>query len=123
MFSFFDADVSSQMGSPQDWQDIVVTSLIFAFFGIIMYIGSVRYELSYDKAAKWWWSCFAPLGIAVLLGAQRMAFLTNYAYINTVVTRKLMISHWASILVPVLCIAIILLHRRKIRQSESRRVY
>ena len=123
MFSFFDAEKSSQLGSPQSAMDIVITSLIFAFFGVMWFVAAIRYELSYDKKAKWWKGCFALLGIAALLGLQRMAFLTNFAYANTVITRKLLYAHYLSFLIPVLCIASIILYNWLKVRNEGRRVY
>lgn len=123
MLSFFNAEQSSQFGSPQSAMDIVISSLLFAFFGVMMFIGSVRYELSYNKEAKWWKWCFAPLAIATIFGIQRMAFLTNFAYANTVISRKLLYAHWLSLLIPVLCIASIILYQWLKVRNEGRRVY
>ena len=123
MLSFFNAEQSSPFGSPQSAMDIVISSFIFAFFGVMMFIGAIRFELTYDKVATWWKWCFLPLGIGVLLGIQKVAFLTSYGYINTVITKKLLWSHYLALMVPVLCIAAILLYKWLKQRNEERRVY
>ena len=123
MLSFFNAEQSSPWGCPASAMDIVISSFLFAFFGIMMYIGSVRFELTYDKPAKWWRWSFAPLGVAVLLGIQKCVFLTSLFYANTVVSKKLLYSHYLSLLVPVLCVAAIFLHKWLKQRTEQRRVY
>ena len=123
MLSFFDANVSSQNGSPQSVSDIVISSFIFAFFGVMMFIGSVRYEMTYDKEAKWWKWCFLLIGIGVLFGIQRIAFLTNFLYVNTVISKKLLYAHYLSLIVPILCGASIFLYKWRKQQTEEKRVY
>jgi hypothetical protein len=103
--------------------DILISPLLFAFFGVMMFIGAIRYEQSYDKVATWWKWSFAPIAVAVLLGLQRVAFLTSFAYINTVITRKLLWSHWVSLFLPILCVASIILYRWMKTKNEDRRVY
>lgn len=103
--------------------DVVIVSFLFAFFGIMMFIGSVRYEMTYDKVANWWKWSFAPLAIGVLLGIQKLSFLTSFAYANTVVSRKLLYSHYLAFLIPALCIAGIFLYRWLKLRGEGRRVY
>ena len=123
MFSFFNADVSSPLGCPTSAMDIVISSLLFAFFGVMMFIASVRYELTYDKIATWWKWCFAPLAIAVLLGLQKVAFLTSIYYANTVITRKLLVSHYLALIIPLLCAGTIIFYRWKKQQQVAKRVY
>jgi hypothetical protein len=123
MLSFFNADISSPTGCPQNMSDILVGPLLFAFFGIMMFIASVRYEMSYDKTATWWKWCMAPLGIAILLGIQRVSFLNSFAYLQTVLTKKLHWSHWLSLIIPILCVASIILYKWRLKQNESKRVY
>lgn len=98
--------------------------LLFAFFGLMMFIGSVRYEMSYDKPAKWWKWSFAPLGLALVLGIQRFSFMfTSLIYANTVNSKKEMIAHWLGWLLPAICIAGIFVYNFMRSRSESRRVY
>jgi hypothetical protein len=123
MLSFFNAEQSSPFGSPQSAMDIVISSFIFAFFGVMMFIGSVRYEQTYDKAATWWKWSFLPIGIGILLGIQKVAFLTSYGYVNTVLTKKLLWSHYLALIIPVLCVVSIILYKRMKQRTEERRVY
>lgn len=103
--------------------DIMISSFLFAFFGVMMFIGAVRYEMTYDKQAKWWKWCFLPLAVSLLFGIQKMVFLTNYAYLQTVNSRKALLGHYFSIIIPVLCIAGILLYNYLKKRNEERRVY
>ncbi len=123
MLSFFDADVSSPLGCPQSSLDIIISSFLFAFFGVMMFIAAVRYEKSYDKPATWWKLCFIPLGLAVIFGLQKIAFMNNYIYRNTIISNKLLYSHWLSFLVPVLAIVLINVYKWMSKRNEGRRVY
>jgi hypothetical protein len=124
MLSFFDAGVSSPMGSPQNWTDIVVSPFLFAFFGVMIYIGSVRYEQTYDKNATWWKWCFAPMAVALLLGLQRLSFYVfDFAYLQTVVTNKQKYAHFLGLIVPLLCVVSIFLYRWLKQRNHGRRVY
>lgn len=121
--SFFDPDISSPLGCPTSFVDIIISSLLFAFFGMMMYIGSIRYASTYGKEAKWWKLCFIPLGIAVLLGLQKVAFLSSIAYRQTVLSNKALYGHYITLIVPVLCIAAIIFFNYRKKNQEARRVY
>lgn len=121
--SFFNPDIQSPLGCPQSVVDLIVAPLLFAFFGIMIFIGAVRFEATYDKEAKWWKTCFIPLGLALLLGLQKVIFLTDYGYRQTVVTRKLYFGHYGAFVIPVVCIVAILLYQRLQKAAHSRRVY
>jgi hypothetical protein len=123
MLSFFNADLSSPSGCPQNISDILIGPMLFAFFGVMMFIAAIRYEMSYDKKATWWKWCFAPIAIAILLGLQRVAFLQSFAYVQTVITRKLLYSHWISLFIPILCVASIYLYKWQQERNEGKRVY
>ena len=123
MLSFFNPDDSSPLGCPSSAMDIVISSFIFAFFGVMIFIGSVRYEQAYDTSAKWWKWSLLPIGVGVLLGIQRVAFLSSFLYANTVTTKKLLWSHYLALIVPLLCIASIFLYKWYKQRNEGRRVY
>lgn len=123
MLSFFDADVSSPLGCPQSAMDIVISSFLFAFFGVMMFIGAVRYELTYDKVATWWKWSFVPLAIAIILGLQKVVFTFNFLYANTIISKKLLWSHWLSLLVPVFAVVSIFVYKWLKERNEGRRVY
>ncbi|MEI8282406.1 MAG: hypothetical protein WCG75_08380 [Armatimonadota bacterium] len=123
MLSFFNAEQGAPSGCPQSAMDIVITSFLFAFFGVMMFIGSITYERSYGKQAWWWWTSSIPIAIGALFGLQRVVFLFNDFYASTVTTRKLQICHWLSLFVPILCIAGIFLYKWKVKRNEERRTY
>ncbi len=89
----------------------------------MMFIGSVRYESTYAKEAKWWKLCFVPLGIAVLLGLQKVSFLRSIAYSQTVLSKKALYGHYITLIVPILCIAAIIFYVHRKKNLEARRVY
>ncbi|MBI1333966.1 MAG: hypothetical protein GC165_13925 [Armatimonadetes bacterium] len=120
---FFNPDISSPTGSPQGMMEILIVPLIFSFFGVMMFIGAYRYEANYDKEAKWWKWCFAPLGIAILLGIQRVSFLRSFAYVETVLSRKALWSHYAALIIPILCTVGVALYKVRKKRQEERRVY
>ena len=103
--------------------DIMIGSLVFAFFGVMMFIGAMRFQMTYDKEAKWWKWCFAPLGVSLIFGLQKVVFLTNYAYLQTVNTRKALFGHYLSFIIPVICVVAILLYNFLKKRGEERRVY
>ena len=123
MLSFFDADFASPLGCPQSPWDIIITSLLFAFFGVMMFIGAIRYEMTYDKVATWWKWSFAPLAVAAVLGLQRVVFLFNFGYANTVINRKLQYCHWLALIIPLMCICSIILYKWLKHRNQERRVY
>jgi hypothetical protein len=123
MLSFFNAEQSAPNGCPQSAMDIVITSFLFTFFGLMMFIGSITYERSYGKPAKWWRYSTVPIALGAIFGLQRVVFLFDYIYANTVTSRKLQISHWLAFLVPVLSIAGIFLYKWLVKRNEERRAY
>jgi hypothetical protein len=109
--------------APTSMMDVMIPSLLFAFFGVMMFVGSVRYEMTYGKSVKWWWSCLIPLGLATIFGIQKVVWLQDPFYMQTVLTRKQQISHYGSLVIPVLCIAAIFLYRRRSQMATDRKVY
>lgn len=103
--------------------DVMIAPLLFSFFGVMMFIGSVRFEMTYGKDVRWWWSCFIPLGVAVIFGLQKVAWIRDPFYATTVLTRKQQISHYGSLVIPILCIAAIFFYRYKVRAASERKVY
>ena len=123
MLSFFSVEQSAPGGCPQSAMDIVFTSFLFAFLGVLMFFASISYERSYGKPAKWWWGSFILIAIGVIFGLQRVVFLSNDFYAGTVITNKLKYSHWLAFLVPILSIAGIILYRWLIQRNAERRTY
>ncbi len=123
MLSFFNAEQGAPTGCPQSAMDIVITSFLCAFFGVILFIGSITYQRSYGKPAWWWWMSFVPISLGALFGLQRVVFLSNDFYASTVITRKLQISHWLALFVPLLSVAGIFLYKWMVQRNEQRRTY
>jgi hypothetical protein len=105
---FFTPDLQS----PESLSELLVTPFLFSFFGVFMYIGAVRFEESYGKKVKWWKWCMLPLVIGLIFGIQRIVFLNDLFYANTVISRKLKIGHYLTFLVPFLSAAGILIHKK-----------
>ena len=101
----------------------MMESFFFAFVGAMMYIGSIRYEMSYDKEAKWWKWCFVPFGLALLFGIQRMLFLQDYVYMLTVNSKKQLYGHYLALLIPLICVIGIFLYRFLKQRNVGKRVY
>ena len=121
--SFFDPFTVFPHGCPDGMIEVMLESLLFAFFGTMLFIGSARFEMTYDKPAKWWKWCFVPLGVALLFGIQRMYFLHDFLYLSTVSTRKQLWSHYLALIIPILCIGGIILFKSLKKRNVESRVY
>lgn len=119
----FDPDVASPSGSPASPVDILMSIGLLAFIGVMMYIAAVRYEDNYDKEAKWWKWCFAPLGLAMYFGIQKLMFMRSLIYMNTIISKKALYAHYMSPILPIVCIALILLVNYRRKTAGEKRVY
>ncbi len=121
--SFFNPDIQSPTGSPHSMIDIMIGPLLLVFFGLMLFIGSIRYEMTYDKVAKWWKWSFLPLGLALVLGIQRFTFIFSLFYAQTINSKKELIAHWMGWILPLLSIVGVLVYNHMRNRADSRRVY
>jgi hypothetical protein len=112
-----------ELASPDSFFEIFISPLLCAFFGLMMFIGAVRYEENYGKPAKWWVWCFLPIGLGVLFGIQRMMYMTDFFYIQTVYSRKLRIGHYLSLAIPLFALAIVFFGRKIMVNRKTRSTY
>jgi hypothetical protein len=117
--TFFQPDLAS----PESWLEVMISSLLCCFFGLMMFIGAIRYEDNYGKPATWWRWCFLPLALGLLFGIQKMWFLTDYIYGPTAFSRKLRIAHYLSFVIPLFSIAFVALWKRKASSRNEKSIY
>jgi ABC-type multidrug transport system permease subunit len=116
MLQFFEPNFAS----PESMMEIMISPMLFSFFGMMMFIGAIRYEETYGKPATWWKWCYVPLALGLLFGIQRMVFLQDIMYAQTTYSRKIRIAHYMSFLVPVVVtVAITFWHRLASKKKEK----
>jgi hypothetical protein len=103
--------------------DVVLVPGLAAFFGLMLYIGGVRSQATYDKPNKLWIAALVVMIFGAIKGLERTWWLKDLIYRQTIDSGKGLIAHYVSLGLPLVMIAAMLFHRMISQRAMANRVY
>ena len=114
---------SPESEAPTSAIEIVMVPFFFLILGIFVYTAANRFRDNEGKNPKWLPVVWVSLGLAILFGLQRYAYMSDILYAQTLVTGRIRYSHHAGLFLPLLTTIIIVIREVVRKRNEAERLY